>query len=104
MGKPGAADIWASGDAYEPYVGRWSRAVAHQFLAWLAVPPGGRWLDVGCGTGALTAVILDIKSPSEVLGIDQSAEYVEYARRRLPDPRARFEVGDARSLPVRSAT
>src|SRR5215212_8669579 len=103
MDAAGAADIWESGEAYEPYVGRWSRAVAHQFLAWLAVPPGGRWLDVGCGTGALSEVILAVTSPAEVLGIDPSAEYVAYARRRLKDSRARFEVGDARALPVQSA-
>jgi hypothetical protein len=47
-------DTWASGDAYEPYVGRWSRLVAREFLSWLAVPPGSHWLEVGCGTGALT--------------------------------------------------
>ena len=50
-------DVWASGDAYEPYVGRWSRLVANQFLQWLAIPPGLDWLDVGCGTGALTETI-----------------------------------------------
>src|SRR5215203_3657595 len=49
---------WNSGDAYEPYVGRWSRLVAREFLGWLAVAPGGRWLDVGCGTGALAETIL----------------------------------------------
>lgn len=99
----GSIDVWASGDAYEPYVGRWSRAVARQFLAWLAVPPGGRWLDVGCGTGALSGVILDMASPAEVVGIDPSAGYVAYARGREPDPRVRFAVGDARALPVPSA-
>ena len=79
-------DNWASGDAYEPYVGRWSRAVAQRFLAWLDVPAGARWLDVGCGTGALSETILEIAAPSEVVGIDPSAEYVAYARRRVPDP------------------
>ena len=44
---------WARGDVYEPYVGRWSRLVALELLAWLAAPPGLDWLDVGCGTGAL---------------------------------------------------
>ena len=49
-GHGNRTDAWDSGDAYEPYVGRWSRLVAPEFLEWLAVPPGGRWLDVGCGT------------------------------------------------------
>ena len=59
-------DVWASGDAYEPYVGRWSRLVAREFLSWLAAPRGASWLDVGCGTGALTAVILDAAAPAHV--------------------------------------
>lgn len=42
-------DRWDSADAYEPYVGRWSRLVGREFVQWLAVPPGSRWLDVGCG-------------------------------------------------------
>lgn len=66
------ADVWSAGDAYEPYVGRWSRLVAREFLAWLAVPAGGRWLDVGCGTGALSQTILAVASPSAVHGVDSS--------------------------------
>ena len=77
-----AADVWASGAAYEPYVGRWSRLVAREFLVWLAVPEGQRWLDVGCGTGALSQTILEVAAPAEVAGIDQSEGYVAYARRR----------------------
>lgn len=103
MGTTGSADIWASGEAYEPYVGRWSRAVARELLAWLEVPAGGRWLDVGSGTGALSGTILEVAAPAEVVGIDQSAGYVAYARQRLPSPGVRFEVGDARALPVESA-
>src|SRR5215211_7395867 len=101
---PQSTDVWAIGDAYEPYVGRWSRAVAHRFLAWLAVPSGGRWLDVGCGTGALSEVILEATSPIEVIGIDSSAAYVAYARSRVPDRRARFDVSDARALPFAAET
>lgn len=97
-------DVWASGDAYEPYVGRWSRLVAREFLAWLAVPEGARWLDVGCGTGALAAAILEDAAPASVVGIDPSEGYVRFARDRVRDPRARFDMGDARTLPYDAGT
>jgi SAM-dependent methyltransferase len=97
-------DAWDSGDAYEPYVGRWSRLVAREFLGWLAVPPGSCWLDVGCGTGALAETILALAAPREVVGIDPSPAYVAFARDRLNDPRVRFEVGDAQVLQAASAT
>lgn len=54
---------WRHGDAYERYMGRWSRQVATQFLSWLDVPPNSHWLDIGCGTGALTAAILATSNP-----------------------------------------
>ncbi|HEV7865622.1 MAG TPA: class I SAM-dependent methyltransferase [Acidimicrobiia bacterium] len=97
MSRP--ADPWASGAAYEAYVGRWSRPVAHQFVDWLPVEPGGRWLDVGCGTGALTATILALAEPSQTYGIDPSEAHVDHARRLIDDRRATFEVGDAVSIP-----
>ena len=56
--------MWASGAAYEPYVGRWSRLVAREFVAWLGAPPGQHWLDVGCGTGALADAILASPPPA----------------------------------------
>jgi SAM-dependent methyltransferase len=93
-------ESWDSAAAYESYVGQWSRLVAREFLGWLAVPAGGRWLDVGCGTGALSRTILDLVEPASVLGVDPSEGYVAHARERIADPRARFEVGDARALPV----
>lgn len=93
------ADVWATGDAYEPYVGRWSGRVAHEFLRWLSVEPGGRWLDVGCGTGALTEAIIALTEPESVQGVDPSEGYLAYARRRVEDPRASFQVGDAGALP-----
>src|SRR5581483_10185609 len=95
---PRPAEAWASGAAYEPYVGRWSRLVAREFLGWLAVPPGGRWLDVGCGTGALSQTILTVAEPSAVKGIDASAGYVAFARQQVRDERAQFEIGDAQAL------
>ena len=91
--------VWASGEAYEPYVGRWSRAVAAEFLAWLGVGPGGRWLDVGCGTGALSSAILMCCQPAEVVGVDPSEGYVAWAAAHVDNRRARFEVTDATHLP-----
>lgn len=95
--------VWASGGAYEPYVGRWSRLVAHEFVEWLMIPPAAWWLDVGCGTGALTETILRRANPIQVDGIDPSEGYLALAREQVRDPRVRFEVGDARQLSVESA-
>lgn len=97
-------DNWASGDLYEPYVGRWSRLVAQQFLKWIDVPVKSQWLDVGCGTGALSQTILNICNPQTVKGIDRSDGFIVYARNKVNDPWATFEVGDAQSLPVDSET
>ncbi|MEV6282116.1 methyltransferase domain-containing protein [Kribbella sp. NPDC051770] len=87
---------WASGEQYEPYVGRWSRLVATEFVAWLDQPPGLRWLDVGCGTGALTGTVVRDAEPASVLGIDRSEGFLEYARRTVPE--ATFEVRAAEDL------
>ena len=96
-------DTWAAGNLYEPYVGRWSRLVAREFFAWVQAPPNLDWLDVGCGTGALTETILRQAEPRSVKGIDPSVGFIEHARAHITDPRATFEVADAQSLPVESA-
>src|SRR4051812_37940220 len=101
---PRPADVWASGAAYEPYVGRWSRLVAREFLAWLAVPPGRRWLDVGCGTGALSQTIAAEASPAGVKGVDASAGYVAFARQQVGDARVQFEIADAQALAEQTAS
>jgi trans-aconitate methyltransferase len=92
-------EAWDSGDAYEAWVGRWSRPVAAQFIEWLAMPPGLRWADVGCGTGALSELILRSCEPASIVGVDRAPAFVAVARRRIADPRASFEVGDATALP-----
>ena len=99
--KPG---WWGGGEAYEPYVGRWSRPVAREFLGWLAVPDGERWLDVGCGTGALSETILALAAPGEVVGVDPSPAFVAFARDRVRDPRAQFGLGEAQALRADSST
>jgi SAM-dependent methyltransferase len=91
----GTTDRWSSGGAYESYIGRWSRLVAPRFLHWIAVPAGARWLDVGCGTGALTEAILAAADPASVVGIDPSDAFVEHARATVVDPSARFASGTA---------
>jgi len=104
MSTPAERSVWPGGRAYEPYVGRWSRPVAREFVDWLSVSPAARWLDLGCGTGALTETILHRANPAQVDGIDPSEGYLALAREQVRDARIRFNVGDARRLPVESAT
>jgi trans-aconitate methyltransferase len=89
---------WGSGAAYESYVGRWSRLVAGRFIDWLDPTPGARWVDVGCGTGALTETILEKARPASVHGVDPSWEHVSFARARISDSRAKFAVADAQHI------
>ena len=92
-------DTWQRGDAYEGYVGRWSRKIAPLFLDWLDIPAGCRWLDIGCGTGALSAAILQACAPSSLDGVDTSPGFLQSARRQLGD-RASFHCGSATALPL----
>ena len=72
-------DVWDDAERLERYVGRWSRLVAREFVDWLEVQPDSRWLDVGCGSGALTETLLAQAAPVAVVGIDTSEAYVAYA-------------------------
>jgi len=92
-------DTWSAGDAYERYMGRWSRLVAREFLDWLALPAKLKWLDVGCGVGALTSEILARAAPSSVTGLDFSEGFLTYARKQIPFANASFRPGDAQALP-----
>ena len=92
-------DSWNKGDPYEMYVGRWSRLVADEFLTWLNLPPSLRWLDVGCGTGALTAAISARCRPARLTGIELSQGFLDKARERLAD-KAELRLGNAMELPL----
>ena len=98
--EPAAQDVWTTGAAYEVYVGRWSRLVAGEFVSWLGVPPHSRWLDVGCGSGALVEAIGERAAPRAVLGIDRSKGFVAHTSARLAGGRIAFHVADAQALPV----
>jgi SAM-dependent methyltransferase len=91
--------LFTDGKAYERRMGRWSRIVGEVFLDWLAVPKGLRWLDVGCGNGAFTEVLIARCAPAAVSGIDPSEGQLSYARTRPGAKFAEFRAGDAQALP-----
>jgi SAM-dependent methyltransferase len=97
-------DAWQAGDSYDLYMGRWSRQIAPRFLDWLGVPEGLAWLEVGCGSGALSGAIVAQCKPKTLLAIDSSDGFIATARKNVSDPRATFQTGDARALPVESAS
>jgi ubiquinone/menaquinone biosynthesis C-methylase UbiE len=87
------------GAAYEQMMGIWSRLVGEVFLHWLAPPPGLRWIDVGCGNGAFTELLVERSAPVEVEGIDPSEGQLAFARTRPSAQVAKFTKGDAMALP-----
>lgn len=96
-------DVFSVGPAYEAYIGRWSRPVAREFVRWLGVPARRRWLDVGCGTGALTEIAVEVGEARSVVGVDPSPGFVQHARARtFGTAEVQFLVGDALGLPVGS--
>jgi SAM-dependent methyltransferase len=92
------------GNAYDRYMGRWSVAIGERFLAWLHPPANLRWLDVGCGTGAFTKLVLDQAAPEAIVGIDPSPALVEHARRTVTSPQVDFREGSAIDLPFAAGT
>jgi trans-aconitate methyltransferase len=94
-------DGWVIGDAYEAYMGRWSRPLARAFIEWLDPKPSAAWLEVGCGTGALTSAICALGRPASVLACDPSSSFVDHARKQLPDPRVTFVAGGAETVAAR---
>ena len=96
-------DRWQRGDPYEHYVGRWSRLVAPRFLAWLDLPQGLRWVDVGCGTGALAGAIADMCRPASLAGVEPSEGFAKAARANLP-AHVQVHAGNAASIPLPTAS
>ena len=103
MNKTSVSDTWERGNAYEQYIGRWSRQVAPLFLAWLNIPAGRRWLDVGCGTGALCAAVIDRCSPASVVGVEPSEGFLKTATENLAG-RVALHQGSATAIPLDDAS
>jgi len=97
------SDTWESGSPYEQYIGRWSRRVAPIFLSWLNLAPQMRWLDVGCGTGALSAAIFNLCSPKCVTGVDPSEGFLKLASQSLAG-KVTLHVGTATAIPLAASS
>ena len=92
-------NLFTDGKAYERLMGRWSRLVGEKFLDWLDAPKNLKWIDVGCGNGAFTEVLIARCAPAAVTGVDPSEGQLAYARGRPGAKRAKFRVADAQALP-----
>jgi SAM-dependent methyltransferase len=92
------------GAAYERMMGVWSRIAGARFLDWLAAPQGLRWVDVGCGNGAFTELVVERCAPAAITGIDPSDAQLKFARSRPGTPAATYVQGDAMALPFEAAS
>ncbi len=98
-------DQWTSGADYDQWMGRWSRLLAQEFLKWLGVPAGLRWIDVCCGSGIVTEAIVERNAPASIVGVDVSVEQINFARKhRHAQPNVAFETADAMNLPFAGAS
>ncbi len=91
-------DKWDSGDPYEYFMGRWSKLMAPEFLDWLNLPSQLTWLEIGCGTGALSEVIMQYCEPSHLISIDPSEGFIAKAKERLQN-KGEFLIGDVADIP-----
>ena len=91
--------FFTDGEAYEKFMGRWSRAAGEVFIDWLSLPPALTWVDVGCGTGAFTELVIERCKPNRISGIDPAADQIAYAKSRPAAAHVSYRTGDAQSLP-----
>lgn len=92
--KQSTKNAFNDAQAYNGYIGRWSKLIAGEFIDWLHIPTEQNWLDVGAGTGYSTQQILQQASPKKIMGIDLSEAYIERAQQDVVDTRVEFKVID----------
>lgn len=97
-------DRWTSGADYDQWMGRWSRLLAQEFLNWLDLPSGLRWIDICCGSGVITEAIIERNAPASVVGVDVSSDQINFAREHRASTNVTFETADAMSLPFADAS
>jgi ubiquinone/menaquinone biosynthesis C-methylase UbiE len=90
---------FTDGNAYEKFMGRWSRIAGRKLLSWVNPPKGLRWIDVGCGNGAFTEELVAHAAPFSVTGVDLSEAQISFARSRFTAGNIEFRIGDACALP-----
>jgi trans-aconitate methyltransferase len=93
-------DQWAAGATYEEFMGRWSRPLARQFVDWLECPHGIDWLELGCGTGSLTAAICEQANPKSIVACDPASSLLAFAKDHVTDPRVTFVPAGADDFPM----
>ncbi len=97
-------DRWTSGSEYEQWMGRWSRLLAQEFLKWLNLPAGMRWIDICCGSGVVTQAIVEANAPARIVGVDASPQQISFAREHRVQANVTFETADAMFLPFPDAS
>jgi len=99
-----ATDRWTSGSHYDQWMGRWSRLLAREFLKWLNLPAGLRWIDACCGSGVVTEAVVECNAPASIVGVDVSLEQISFARQHRARPNVTFEIANVVALPFADAS
>jgi ubiquinone/menaquinone biosynthesis C-methylase UbiE len=95
---------FTDGTGYDRLMAGWTRTAGATFLDWLSPPSAARWLDVGCGTGVFTELVVETCSPATVIAIDPAAAQIEFARKKSVAQRVDFRIADAQTLPFADGT